>query len=65
MKLKGGTVKENDIRLCMELCERLRLEMERSSEIPVQCLSGKIRDALLEVREFQRRELDEIRKRIM
>ena len=58
-------MEENDIRLCMELCERLSLEMERSSEIPVQCLSGKIRDALLEVREFQRRELDEIRKRIM
>lgn len=58
-------MKEKDIRLCMELCERLRMEMERTSKIPVQCLSGKIRTALLEVREFQRQELDEIRKRIM
>ena len=43
-------MKEKDIRLCMELCERLRMEMEITSEIPVQCLSGKIRTALLEVR---------------
>lgn len=50
---------------CISLCERLKQELNNAQDIPPQKLSGELRDALTEVREFQKAELDEIIRKIL
>lgn len=50
---------------CMELCEKLKQELEDAEEIPPEKLSGELREALRELRRSQREKLDEISKKIL
>ena len=50
---------------CTELCRRLKQELDDAAEIPPQKLSGGIREALIQVREFQIAEMDEILRKIL
>lgn len=51
---------------CTDLCKRLKQELNDAADIPPQKLSGEIREALTEVREFQIAEMNEIlRKNIL
>lgn len=52
-------------RHCMELCEQLQQEMKENDEIPVQCLSGEIRKALVKVREYQKQELELLQRKML
>ncbi len=50
---------------CISLCERLKQELNDAADIPSQKLSGEIRSALTEARDFQQAELDEILRKIL
>ncbi len=50
---------------CTELCKRLKQELNDATDIPPQKLSGEIREALIQVREFQIVEMNEIQRKIL
>jgi hypothetical protein len=50
---------------CTELCKRLKQELSDAADIPPQKLSGEIREALIQVREFQIAEMNEILRKIL
>lgn len=50
---------------CTDLCKRLKQELNDAADIPPQKLSGEIRKALIQVREFQIEEMNEVMRKIL
>lgn len=54
-----------ELQECIDLCEKLRQEIEDASYIPEEKLSGKLAEALKETREYQKLKLEEITREML